>query len=145
MNEREEANGQFVVTGGYAAKVLELIEHSLDEIALFVESCVIGTLSQTMPSGRNDRLWAGVDQHVTIITSIGQNDIGAITLQQRQGLREIVGLIGRQKESQGITQRIAQGVNLGTETSLQRPKAWSCCPRLLQPRADGLAQWSSRS
>ena len=118
MDEREEADGQFVIAGGYAAKVLELIEHSLDEIAFFIEGGVIGTLNQAMPSWRNDWLRAGVNEGVTIITSVGQNDVGAIALQQRQCLREIVSLIGREEEAQGIAQCVAQGVNLGAETAL---------------------------
>jgi len=44
MEEGEETQGGFVIAGADAAKVLELIEQPLDEVALFVEFLVVSTL-----------------------------------------------------------------------------------------------------
>ena len=53
VEEGEEAQGRFVVTGADATKAFELIEHALEQVALFVEVAVILPKCESMAAWRN--------------------------------------------------------------------------------------------
>jgi len=56
MEEGDEAQGRFVVTGPDAPKAFELIEHALDQVALLVEVVVILPRREPVSPGWNHHL-----------------------------------------------------------------------------------------
>ena len=55
MEGGEESFGEFVVAGGEAAKLFELVEEALDPIALAIKSLIKGRLGAARGERRDDR------------------------------------------------------------------------------------------
>jgi len=80
MEEREETQSGFVVSGADTAKVFELVEHPFDQVALLIEMAVVGPRREPMAAGRNHRLSAHLTDRghdpVGIVTLIGEDRLG---------------------------------------------------------------------
>lgn len=104
--------------------MFELVEETLDEVALFVEFGVIGTLDLAVSLGGNDDLSPGfgdpVDEVVGIVSLVGQGGLGLEAVDERVGEGDIVALAGRADQPNRIAERVAGGVDLGAQ-STSRP------------------------
>ena len=121
MEEGEEAQGCFVVTGADATKAFELIEHAFDEVTLLIEVAVVLPRCEPMASRRNHHLGTLLLRRfhdvIGIVTLVGDDHLGGQPFEQGQG-RVIVGARAcRQDEAQGIAVTVARRVNLGAQTS----------------------------
>ncbi len=117
MEEGEEAQGCFVITGADTTKAFELIEHALDQVALFVEMTVVLSRCKAMASRRNHRLGPLLPHRlhdiIGVITLVGDDNLGGQPFEQGQG-RVVVGARAcRQDEARGITVAVTRRVNLG--------------------------------
>src|SRR5256885_16332031 len=80
LYEAEEVDGSSVVAGCEATEVLELVEASLDSVAVFVDGGVVrdGRLARAV--GRNHRLGSGFGddrpQGIAVIGFVGEDGIG---------------------------------------------------------------------
>lgn len=104
--------------------MFEFVEETLDEVALFVEFGVIGTLDLAVSLGGNDDLSPGfgdpVDEVVGIVSLVGQGGLGLEAVDERVGEGDIVALAGRADQPNRIAERVAGGVDLGAQ-STSRP------------------------
>lgn len=113
----EEISGSFIITGSDGSELFELAEEILDEVSCFIEFSVKIGRRQAIRSGRDHRRFAGgcqrfADPRVSIKGLVGDQRIGCHLRQQRIGSDQIVGLPGGQQESQGVAERVDQGMDL---------------------------------
>lgn len=91
---------ELVIPRGYASKLLEAAEQPLDGVALGVAVCVVGPRSTAFTPGRDDGAGAAGgergDQWVGVVAPVGDEISRGQVLKQRQGLRRVVALTGRQ-------------------------------------------------
>src|SRR5438309_1222300 len=80
LYEAEEVDGSSVVACGEAAEVLELVEASLDAVAVFVDRRVVGDDDLARAVGRDHRLGSGVGderpQGIAVIGFVGEDCLG---------------------------------------------------------------------
>ena len=125
-NQRDagkESVGELIVSGRDGAVLLEFAEEALDEIALAVQ-CEVG-LARLAAIGlrRDDRCYATLlkrlDQRVAVVAFVGQERVGLDPIidliEQRNGLIDIGGLAGRERQRHGIAKRVDYGVDLGRQ------------------------------
>jgi len=121
MQKGIEVTSELVVSRGDAAKLLEPVEESLDEIPGFVTMPIDGTLRGSITPRGNNRLRAclldGVDQLVTIVAFVGHDSTGVDVLNERSALGNIRDLAPCEYQPQRIAQRIDTGVNLGCQSA----------------------------
>ena len=116
MDGREEISGGFVVSGGNGSELFEFTEEIFNEVSRFVEiSIKIGGRQTILPrwdygrfAGRCQRL---ADPRVSIEGLVGDQRISGHLRQQRIGSDQIMGLPGRQQESQRVAERVDQSVD----------------------------------
>jgi hypothetical protein len=77
---------ELVISRGDAPELLELIEETLDEIALFVERLVVGERRAAVGFRRNDRLSLAFEdslaQVIGVITLVGDDGFGLKSLDE---------------------------------------------------------------
>ncbi len=122
MDHGEEVLGEFVVSGGDAAEVLDLAEEALDEVALAIEHLAETGFPFAIGFGRD--VWhraLRLDQiadPVGVISFVGQDDgAGIEAIQQPVCGRPIVRLTCCQAEPDREPLRIDERVDLGCETT----------------------------
>ena len=90
-------------------------------MTLFVQMTVILALLVATGRGGNDRLRAALNNQIKklsrIVGLVGNNVVGAETVDERGGLRDVMTLTSRQAETQRIAQTIDADVNLGAEAT----------------------------
>ncbi len=64
FDEAHEVHEEFVVAGGDAPKLFELLEKTFDDVALFAERLVVGVLVLSMASWWDDRFGADIQDGV---------------------------------------------------------------------------------
>lgn len=131
----EEGVSASVVAGGDAPPILELGEHVLDPMALFVERLVIGQRDFSAFGGRNARLAAslaeGGPEPIAVIASVGDQGGG-----WRQGVKDqpralvIAHLALAEQEDEGFAVRIANGVELRVQAAFRAPDTTGKSPFL---------------
>ena len=134
MDHAEEAVGKLVVAGGDGAVDLEMAEHALVPIALFVERAIILDLHAAVGSPRNDGLDLSFGKN-------GTDDIGIIAFLRKEGFRRLLrqvdqiiispaicGLAARQVESDWSSKRISQTVKFTGKPAPGAAKSASMCP-----------------
>ncbi len=121
MNESKEGCGCFVVARGDSPEVLELIEESFHEIALFIELLVIFTLDFTVGFWWDDCDCAHVscrfDNIIRIVSFIREHCLRTQAIEQLQRLCAIVSLTAGENKTQGIAVTIAGRVYFGAESA----------------------------
>lgn len=94
----EEVACEFVISRCYTTVIFENIEESFDEIALFVEGEVTGSLDYAIGLGRYDgsnvTLGEGIDECVGVISFVGEESLRIDLVEQRLGLAEVGRLSG---------------------------------------------------
>ena len=121
MQEGVESASELVVSGGEAAKLLEAIEESLDEVARFIAMPINGTLGFSITPRGNDRFCAGVlngiNQFVAVVAFVGNNSFGVDSFNKRSTLGDIRDFTAGKNQTQGIAQRIDACMNLGCQSA----------------------------
>jgi hypothetical protein len=112
---------------GDATVNLEFAETAFDEIALSIEFFVVPVLVFASPFGGNYRLHSfGPDQGshlVGIVTFIGNHRLGRVSGQQCRGTLTIGLLPSGQQQAQRPAQRIAQQMNLRSQSATGSPQS----------------------
>ena len=121
MQEGIESIGEFVVSRGEAAELLETVEESLDEVSRLVAVPV--DLARRIPvaAGWDDGLSAArldhLDQGVTVVALVGDDCLGRYGLDQGRPLRDVGDLSAGQDQADGVAQRIHAGMDLGGQSA----------------------------
>lgn len=106
---------------------LEFAKTSFDEITLCVELFVVAVLMFACALGWNDCLHSvGSDQRphlVGVITFIGDYRLGRVSREQCRGALAVGLLPCGQQQAQRPTQRIAEHMNLGGQSSTGSPQS----------------------
>lgn len=134
MDHSEEAAGQLVVAGGDGTVDLEVAEHALDAVALFVERPVMLDLHPAVRSTRDD----GFDVSAG---KVGADRVGIVALVGEQGIRRslrqddqrvirlaVCRLAARQVEGERSPEGISQAVKLTGEPAPRAAKSASMSP-----------------
>ena len=110
MDEGEVSPGEFFEACEDSSVVLEIAEHDLDFVALFVESPVGFTLDRSHGMGRDDGFGLfgpdGLEDGIAVIGAIGEHSRGLDPFDQAKRF----GRIARLASGQAETERIAEGV-----------------------------------
>ena len=121
LDAGEEISGEFVVTCGDGAKMLEFVEKALDEIALAIERKIATARCLAVGLGRNHgrdvALGECRDEGVSVEGLVTQHRPWIDGLQQRPRASQIVGLPRREHHVDGVAERIDQDVDFGGQSA----------------------------
>lgn len=121
MKEGQVARGQLLKAREDTAILLELVDATLDQMALFVLFLVILARLGSVLARRDDRHTpAGFDEGnegVAVIPSVGNDVVAGQVAQQRFGLGDVMSLTRREPDNQRVAQGIYHDVNLGAESA----------------------------
>ena len=121
MNAGEESLGEFVVTGGDGAEVLERIEETLDEIAFAVEGEVARARGVSVGFGWDDwddrSIAEGGDEAVGVERLIGDQSAGIDGFDERLSASQIVILARAEHHFDRIADGVDERVNLGCQSA----------------------------
>lgn len=126
--------------------MLELVEATLNQMALLVQFLIIGAWLGSILAGRNDCCrFTGLDEgyeSVTIISPVGNHVLAVKVSQQRLSLGDVMTLPGREQQMQRIAQGIYQEVDLGGESTATATQGLRCLPTVFwaAPAAAGWAR-----
>lgn len=119
MDEREESSGEFIVAGGDSPEVLELLEKTLHEMALFVLPPVAWPRFINVGFGR-DAVGGAVflNEAADVFRAIGLvcHDDHAFQRDMRKNVRRhgaILNVPCGELDMDGVAQRVNHRVNLG--------------------------------
>jgi hypothetical protein len=121
LNSGEKISGEFVVTCGDSAKVLEFVEEALDEIAFAVEREV------AIAPGLAIGLWRNhggdlppverVDQRISVVSLVADQGLRIGTIDQWLRTSQIVGLTRREHQLDGVTKGIDERMDFGRQSA----------------------------
>ena len=121
MKAGEKIARGLLVTGGDAAKMLDGIEETLDEIAFAVEREVAIAFDLAVRFGRDHRLDGALfeagNEAIGVITLVAEKGSGLDLGRQCLGLRDIVDLAAGETERQRISQGIDDGMDFRGEAA----------------------------
>ena len=121
LDAGEEISGELVVTRGYAAEVLELVEEALDEVALALEREIAGAEALAVGLGRDHRgdapLGQAVDEPIGVEGLVADQSGGVGRLGQRFCACQIMRLARREHQFDGIAQGIDERVDFGGQSA----------------------------
>ena len=119
MQERIESIGEFVVSRGEAAELLETVEKSLDEVARLVAMPVDVPRGQAIPTRGNHRLSAavlnGLYQGIAVVAFVGDHCLRRNSVNQCPGLRDVRHLPAGEDQAQWVAQRIDASMDFGRQ------------------------------
>ena len=132
MNCGEEISGEFVVTRGDGAKVLEFVEEAFDEIAFAVERevAIARGLAIGLRGNHGGDLAPveSVDQRISVISLVADQSLRIDVFDQRRCASQIVRLPGREHQLDGVAKGIDERMDFGreptagaTQTSISTP------------------------
>ena len=125
MQSGQKVPGGFLVARGDTSELFDVIEETLDQIALGVEREVALALDLAVGLWRNDHfdrayLKAG-NEAIGVIAFVAEKgsriDLGG----QRFGLGNIVGLPAREAQREGIAESVDDHVDFGREAAARPP------------------------
>ena len=132
--EAEERQGGFVVAGGDAAELLDLVEHALDPVPVPILPVVAGRRVPAVRLGRNDGQDAldeqAVPDIVTVISLVGDHGFGLAYIQIDQigdGL-EVRGFATGQREAERASLTVCAGVDLARKAAAASTKTLLASP-----------------
>ena len=132
FNEAHEVSEQLVVSRGDAAELFELVKEALDDVALFIEVDVVGTLDFAVSFWRDDGLCAGLgdrlDKMIGIIALVGNGGARSDAVDKIMREGDVVALPGRPDQADRVAQRIASGVDFGAQPAPRPAEALGICP-----------------
>ncbi len=108
---------EFVISRGDAPELLQFVEETLDEIALFVERLVVGERRAAVGFWRNDRLRGAFEdslaQVIGVITLVGDDGVGLKAFDQVVRLGDVVSLAWPEQQADRVAERVGRGVDFG--------------------------------
>lgn len=117
MESREEIAGGFFVACGDAAKLLEILEETFDQVALCIQGVVALAFGFAIGLGRNDRFdlstFEAGDEAVGVIAFVSKYRIWLHLGDKRFSLGDIVSLSAGEAQSQRIAQGVDDDMNFG--------------------------------
>jgi hypothetical protein len=112
--------------------MLELVEESLDAVSEFIGLHIMRDLDFSVPFGWNDDIDLGVLDHLAqrigIVSLIGDNAAGSLTIQQIGGSGDIVRLTAGQDEAQWPTFSVRDSVDFAGQSSSGTPQSLIFAP-----------------
>ena len=121
MNSGKEVSGEFVIACGDGAKVLELIEEALDEVAFAIEREVAVPRGLAMGDRGNHRadlaLIESLDQPIGVVSLVADQSRRIDVFDQRLCASQIVRLPGREHQLDGIAKGIDKRVDFGAQSA----------------------------
>ena len=126
VNGGEKIAGGFVIACGDGAKLLELGEEVLDEVARLVDVTIEVSWCAAVRLGRDHRSLASGreglnDPLVGVEGFVGDQDVGLHGGQQVVGAIEIMGLPTGQQEAGRIAKGVDSGMNFGGQPTAGEP------------------------
>ncbi len=101
--------------------MFDLIEESLDEVALAIKGKIAQALDEPVCFGRNNRACAAFfyqfDNSIGVIAFIGQHILRGNAPQQQLCLGAIGDVAGRENDTDRIAQRVTQGMYFGRQSA----------------------------
>jgi hypothetical protein len=101
--------------------MFEFVEESLDEVTLAIKGKIAWQRNRAAGMGRNDRgdlpVGQKFDEGVGVVGLVTNQSSRTGILEQRLCADEIVGLSWCEQQLDGITQRIDERVNFGTQSA----------------------------
>jgi len=132
FDEAHKVGEELVVSCRDTAELFELVEETLDDVALFVKLGVIGTFDRPISLGRNDDLAAGFDDPVAevigVVALVGDRSLCGETFNEVMGEGDVVALSRRADQAHGIAERVAGGVDFGAQSAAGATKALGVRP-----------------
>lgn len=121
MKEREEISGEFLEAHGDPSKAFNSLEEALHQVPLLVEMKVDRPLARTVGFGRNSHRTAVAleerHQGRSVIGLVSRNvGVGDVT-EKLIGEFHLMRLAGRKRETDWVSERINDGVDLRGRTS----------------------------
>ena len=105
----------------------ERAEAAFDEIALFVELAVVRDGLDAVDFGRDDGTHALLSHKGTdgigVVALVGDNALGFLALQERDGLLAVGLFPSGEQEAQGASQAIAKQVDFGGQSATGSPQS----------------------
>jgi len=127
MDHRQEVDRVLLESSRHAAKMLQSVEHTFDDIALPIEAFAERIYRPCIAFGRNYGSGAGLmDIAANLfadIAAVGEHVSSLLTGQQGSRLSDIVDLAGRNQQPQRQPPSIAQQVNLRAQSSSGTPQS----------------------
>ena len=122
VNGGEKVSAGFVVARGDGAKLLELGEEILDQMARLVEVTVIVAADLAVGLGWDHHGLPGARERIDdallgVECLVADQRIGLHSRQQVVGSHEVMGLTTGQVERDGIAEGVDQGVDFGARSS----------------------------
>lgn len=113
MNSGQEISGELVVSGGYAAEVLEPAEAAFDDVSAFIGAFVEAMDDDAVGFIGDDGLGAATSDFaakvVAVIPFVGEERIHGRRERQNIGRRRYIGILAwRQMQDNRPAERIAQ-------------------------------------
>ena len=132
FGEAHEVGEEFVVSCGDASEVFELVEESLDDVALLVERGVISAFGFPVSLGRNDDLGAifgdPIAQMVGVVSFVCDCRLCVETLDESVCKSDIVALARRADQADGVAERITGSMDFGAQPATGPAKALGIRP-----------------
>jgi len=133
MNSGQEVPGELVVSGGYAAEILEPAEAAFDDVSAFVGALVEAMDDDTVGFVGDDGLGAATNDFaaevVAVIPFVGEERAHGLRERQNVGRRRDIGILARgqmQDDRACRADRSAHGfLSCGLRASGRRP---DCAP-----------------
>ena len=145
QNKSSIIGEEFVVSRGDAPELFQLVKEAFDEVALFVESLVVGERRAAIEFGRDDRLSLACKdsfaQVIGVITLVGDDRFGRKTLDQGVRLGNIVALAWPEQQADGIAESVGRDVDLRAQPTAGAVKALGIRPPLAI-RAPAACWWA---
>ena len=112
--------------------MLELAEEAFDAVAFLVEIGVVCALDLAVALGRDDDLGAvfsnPVGEMVGIVSLVGEGCLGLDTVDQVMGEGDVVALAGRADQTDGQSERLGSGMDLGAQAAARPTQALGIRP-----------------
>jgi len=148
MNERQEGLGELVVTRGDASELLDAVEETLDQIAIFVDVPIERAGCKPMGTRGDNRLAAlrsdCFDEGIRVVTFVGHDEFCRLILDQCLGLLDIRDLSRRENNPQRIAQGIDRNMPLGRQSTTRAADVLTAGFFWRRPSAGEHVRWSSR-
>ena len=129
--------GSLFITGGDAAKVLDGIEESLDEIALAVERNLAVSFDLAVRFRRDHRFdgapFQAVDEAVAVVALVAEERSGLDFSRKRFCLRDVMCLSSSQAERERVSQGVDDGMDFRRQAAARAAYGFVLAPFLRAP------------
>jgi len=112
--------------------MLDLVEEPLDQIAIPIDDFVVGDGLRACAIGGHDRLGAhlcdDVAETIGVVALVSEQLVEVESRDQGLGLLDVMHLTCRQNETQGIAERVDDGIDLRAQAAARTPDLLRIAP-----------------